>query len=140
MKRIVCILLALSLFVCCFNIFPTVTATQVDGKASTYEWMRLTYTTIVTYGNSYKVQVSIPYVVSSNSSNVSTFRISSIGSGTVSKVAGWNSVKTSLIINGITYYDNYQKAVLDITYSASIGAGYNEYNATITMTVPNYDT
>lgn len=138
MKRLICVLLTLSLFVCCFNPFTPASAAQIDENASTYEWMRLTYTTIVPYGNGYKVQVSIPYIVSSNLSNASSFEIDSIGSGTVTKVAGWSSVQSSLRINSITYYDNYQKAVLDVTYSASIGAGYDEYNATITMTVPNY--
>lgn len=138
MRRLMSILLALTLLLGCCNMFVSASAAEIEDNVSPCEWMSLTSTTTVTYGSGYKVKISIPYIISTDLSNASSFRIASISTGTVTNVSGWYAVESSLKVNSTTYYDNSQKAVLNVTYKASIGAGYEEYNTVITITVPNY--
>lgn len=138
MKKFLSIFLVLTLLLGCSNFIIPASAAQIDDEAVPYEWMRLESKTIITYGDGYQVEAFVYYIVSTKLSNASGFQISSIIPNGVTKIAKWHSVETTLTINNITYYDNAQKAVLDVTYSASIGAGYNPYNATITLVTPGY--
>ena len=138
MRRVFSLLLALTIIVSCGSMWVKANAAEVDEPISTYEWMRLTHTQTITYGNGYKVKISIPYIASTDLSNASGLRVASIEPGTVTNVANWYAVQSSLTVNSTRYEDNYQKAILNVTYYASIGAGYTPYTTTVTITVPSY--
>lgn len=138
MRRVFSLLLALTIIVSCGSMWVKANAAEVDEPISTYEWMRLTHTQTITYGNGYKVKISIPYIASTDLSNASGLRVASIEPGTVTNVAKWYAVQSSLTVNSTRYEDNYQKAILNVTYYASIGAGYTPYTTTVTITVPSY--
>lgn len=138
MKKFLSIFLVLTLLLGCSNFIIPASAAQIDDEAVPYEWMRLESKTIITYGDGYQVEAFVYYIVSTKLSNASGFRIASIIPNGVTKVSKWYSVRPTLTINNITYYDNEQKAVLDVTYEASIGSGYTPYNASITLVTPGY--
>lgn len=140
MRKMISVLLVVALLISCSNLFIFANAAEIDDSATVQpcEFMSLTKTAVLQYGVN-TVTCTIPYIISTDLSNASTFRISSYGSPSYVSKTGWYAVESgSLTITNAQFYDNYQKLVLTISYNASIGAGYETYTGTTTITVANY--
>lgn len=100
------------------------------------EILRSSYTTTITYGAKYKAKIKLNYTYRYEKSNASGKYITGFTGGSITNVSGWYSVgSVSINTNSISYSQNSQVALVPITYTASIGAGNNAYNATITVSL-----
>lgn len=140
MRKMISILLVVVILISCSNLFIFANAAEIDDRATVQprEYMSLEKNAVLQYGVN-TVTCKISYIVSSDLSNASGFRISSYDSPSYVGKTGWFHVKPgSLTITNAQFFDNYQKLVLTISYDASIGAGYETYTGSTTITVANY--
>ncbi len=142
MKKLKIILTSL-LCICFISIALTPTYAEENPfihtkevKKAPREILRSSYTTTIRYGAKYKARIKLNYTYRYEKSNASGKYITGFTSASITNVSGWYSVgSVSVKTNSISYSQNCQVAVVPITYTASIGAGNNTYNATIIVSL-----
>lgn len=139
MKKAFALLTSIALVTTCL-IAPAgaVQALEIDTQIMPAEILQprnvvMTHTETVYVGNN-TAEVTVSYTTRLEQSNSSGMLITGVLGGTIKKKRGWDSV-TNLVIDpyGVEYSHNRQKAIVPITYEASLGEGYSTYSDYVTI-------
>ena len=108
---------------------------MISQESTPYAMYTLKKNDTLTYGDGYSVKILVTYTARDETANSSGLYITGVQSIDVTGYSKWDKVSSKVTINSITYSNNRQKAVISLTYQASIGAGLNSYQDSVTITV-----